>query len=156
MAAPVKTLGNKSVFLLNGTDISDFLDQMDFDRMYSVLKATTMIGTSDNNAAYPDAEQYQSGLEDATFSLAGFYDGTANTGIMALLNTAITNQRATPPTLNTWAFSPVGTGAGAMYFLQNTAGGCIIKNVKIGSKDDGFITISADLQISLGVAVTTH
>ena len=131
--------GKDSVFKLDNssgtlTDISSYVNNVDFPETADVAE-TTVLGKDDKT--------YIVGLKDATISLGGLWDSTAD-GIFG----AVLGQSSTL----SFEYSPEGTGSGAVKYT----GECILTNYAISSPVGDVVAYSADLQVSDAVTRATH
>jgi hypothetical protein len=91
--------GSSTALLYNGADISAFCDKADFSGVGAVNETTTF-------GVAGLAKTYIRGLNDATFTASGFYDGTAG-AIDSILSTA-----RTVTTDDILTYCPAGSAAG--------------------------------------------
>ena len=133
------THGKDSVFKLDNasgslTDISSFVNNVDFPETADVSETTTLGA---------DNKTYIAGLKDATISLAGLWDATAD----AIFG-AVVGQSATL----SYEYSPVGTASGKIKYT----GEAILTSYAISSPVGEAVGYSADLQVSGAVTRGTH
>tara|TARA_Y100000114_G_scaffold93903_1_gene87281 strand:+ start:919 stop:1329 length:411 start_codon:yes stop_codon:yes gene_type:complete len=131
--------GKDSVFKLDNaggalTDISGFVNSVDFPETADVAETTTLGDSS---------KSYIVGLKDATISLAGLYDSTLD----AILG-AVVGQSATL----SFEYSPEGTAGGKVKYT----GECILTSYSLSSPVGDVVGYSADLQVSGDVTRGTH
>ena len=131
--------GKSSVFKLDNasgslTDISAFVNNVDFPETADVAE-TSVLGASNKT--------YIVGLKDATISLSGLFDATAD----AIFG-AVVGQTATL----TFEYSPEGTASGKIKYT----GECILTNYAMSSPVGDVVAYSADLQVSGAVTRGTH
>lgn len=131
--------GSDSVFKLDNsggslTDISSYVNNVDFPQTADVAETTTL-GASNKT--------YIVGLKDATISLSGLWDATAD----AIFG-AVVGQSATL----SFEYSPEGTGAGAIKYT----GEAIMTNYAKSSPVGDVVGYSADLQVTGAVTRATH
>jgi len=131
--------GSDSVFKLDNsggslTDISSYVNNVDFPQTADVAETTTL-GASNKS--------YIVGLKDATISLSGLWDATAD----AIFG-AVVGQSATL----SFEYSPEGTGAGAV----NYTGEAIMTSYAKSSPVGDVVGYSADLQVTGAVTRATH
>lgn len=131
--------GKDSVFKLdNGsgslTDISTYVNNVDFPETADVSETSTL-GSSNKS--------YVVGLKDATISLTGIWDATAD----AIFG-AVVGQSATL----SFEYSPAGTGSGSIKYT----GEAIMTNYAISSPVGETVGFSSDLQVSGAVTRGTH
>lgn len=133
------THGKDSVFKLDNasgslTDISSFVNNVDFPETADVSETTTLGA---------DNKTYIAGLKDATISLAGLWDATAD----AIFG-AVVGQSATL----SYEYSPEGTASGKIKYT----GEAILTSYSISSPVGDAVGYSADLQVSGAVTRGTH
>ena len=131
--------GSDSVFKLDNsggslTDISSYVNNVDFPQTADVAETTTL-GASNKS--------YIVGLKDATISLSGLWDATAD----AIFG-AVVGQSATL----SFEYSPEGTGSGAVKYT----GEAIMNNYAKSSPVGDVVGYSADLQVTGAVTRATH
>ena len=131
--------GKSSVFKLDNasgslTDISAFVNNVDFPETADVAE-TSVLGASNKT--------YNVGLKDATISLSGLFDATAD----AIFG-AVVGQTATL----SFEYSPEGTASGKIKYT----GECILTNYAMSSPVGDVVAYSADLQVSGAVTRGTH
>ena len=133
------THGKDSVFKLDNasgslTDISTYVNNVDFPETADIAE-TTVLGK--------DNKTYIVGLKDATISLGGLWDSTADAIFGAVLGQSATLS---------FEYSPEGTGSGAVKYTGET----ILTNYAISSPVGDVVAYSADLQVSDAVTRGTH
>ena len=133
------THGKDSVFKLDNasgslTDISTYVNNVDFPETADVSETTTLGA---------DNKTYIAGLKDATISLAGLWDATAD----AIFG-AVVGQSATLP----YEYSPEGTASGKIKYT----GEAILTSYAISSPVGDAVGYSADLQVSGAVTRGSH
>ena len=131
--------GKDSVFKLDNsggslTDISAYVNNVDFPETADVAE-TTVLGK--------DNKTYIVGLKDATISLSGLWDSTADAIFGAVLGQSATLS---------FEYSPEGTTAGNVKYTGET----ILTNYAISSPVGDVVAYSADLQVSDAVTRGTH
>ena len=131
--------GKSSVFKLDNasgslTDISAFVNNVDFPETADVAE-TSVLGAANKT--------YIVGLKDATISLSGLFDATAD----AIFG-AVVGQTATL----SFEYSPEGTASGKIKYT----GECILTNYAMSSPVGDVVAYSADLQVSGAVTRGTH
>ena len=131
--------GSDSVFKLDNsggslTDVSSYVNNVDFPQTADVAETTTL-GASNKT--------YIVGLKDATISLSGLWDATAD----AIFG-AVVGQSATL----SFEYSPEGTGSGAVKYT----GEAIMTNYAKSSPVGDVVGYSADLQVTGAVTRGTH
>ena len=133
------THGKDSVFKLDNasgslTDISTYVNNVDFPETADVSETTTLDA---------DNKTYIAGLKDATISLSGLWDSTAD----AIFG-AVVGQSATL----SYEYSPEGTASGKVKYT----GEAILTSYAISSPVGDAVGYSADLQVSGAVTRGTH
>tara|TARA_R100000655_G_scaffold99933_1_gene144125 strand:+ start:25263 stop:25673 length:411 start_codon:yes stop_codon:yes gene_type:complete len=131
--------GSDSVFKLdNGsgslTDVSSYVNNVDFPQTADVAETTTL-GASNKT--------YIVGLKDATISLSGLWDATAD----AIFG-AVVGQSATL----SFEYSPEGTASGKVKYT----GEAIMTSYSKSSPVGDVVGYSADLQVTGAVTRGTH
>ena len=133
------THGKDSVFKLDNsggtlTDISTYVNNVDFPETSDVSETTTLGA---------DNKTYIAGLKDATISLSGLWDSTAD----AIFG-AVVGQSATL----SFEYSPEGTTGGNVKY----EGEAILTSYAISSPVGDAVGYSADLQVSGAITRGTH
>ena len=133
------THGKDSVFKLDNasgslTDISTYVNNVDFPETADASETTTLGA---------DNKTYIAGLKDATISLSGLWDATAD----AIFG-AVVGQSATL----SYEYSPEGTASGKVKYT----GEAILTSYAISSPVGDAVGYSADLQVSGAVTRGTH
>lgn len=133
------THGKDSVFKLDNasgslTDISAYVNNVDFPETADIAE-TTVLGK--------DNKTYIVGLKDATISLGGLWDSTADAIFGAVLGQSATLS---------FEYSPEGTASGKVKYTGET----ILTNYAISSPVGDVVAYSADLQVSDAVTRATH
>jgi len=131
--------GKDSVFKLDNsggtlTDISSYVNNVDFPETADVSETTTLGA---------DNKTYIAGLKDATISLSGLWDSTAD----AIFG-AVVGQSATL----SFEYSPEGTTGGNVKY----EGEAILTSYAISSPVGDAVGYSADLQVSGAITRGTH
>lgn len=131
--------GKDSVFKLDNasgtlTDISTYVNNVDFPETSDVSETTTLGA---------DNKTYIAGLKDATISLSGLWDSTAD----AIFG-AVVGQSATL----SFEYSPEGTTGGNVKY----EGEAILTSYAISSPVGDAVGYSADLQVSGAITRGTH
>src|ERR1035437_7897088 len=132
MTAPVKTLGNYTDTFLGGFELSPFINQATLELSFAVPKVTTLNDTL--------GVEYRCGLADGSLALTGYFDGTAVTGWVLALNTALGTNN------NVVSHCPEGSATGKIAFLGQVSA----KDWKTPTKTADFVTVSADFTLNLG------
>ena len=133
------THGKDSVFKLDNasgtlTDISTYVNNVDFPETADVSETTTLGA---------DNKTYIAGLKDATISLSGLWDATAD---------AIFGQVVGQSATLSYEYSPEGTASGKIKYT----GEAILTSYSISSPVGDAVGYSADLQVSGAVTRGTH
>ena len=133
------THGKDSVFKLDNsggslTDISTYVNNVDFPETADVSETTTLGA---------DNKTYIAGLKDATISLSGLWDSTAD----AIFG-AVVGQSATL----SFEYSPEGTTGGNVKYT----GEAILTSYAVSSPVGDAVGYSADLQVSGAITRGTH
>lgn len=131
--------GKDSVFKLDNsggslTDISSYVNNVDFPETADVSETTTLGA---------DNKTYIAGLKDATISLSGLWDSSAD----AIFG-AVVGQSATL----SFEYSPEGTAVGKVKY----EGEAILTSYAISSPVGDAVGYSADLQVSGAITRGTH
>ena len=131
--------GKDSVFKLDNsggslTDISAYVNSVDMPQTVDVAE-TTVLGK--------DNKTYIVGLKDATISLAGLWDSTADAIFGAVLGQSATLS---------FEYSPEGTTSGKVKYTGEAILTSYSKNSPVGD----VVSYSADLQVSDAVTRGTH
>jgi len=130
--------GKSAVFKLDNAsgslvDYSAFLDDISFPRSIETAETTTF-GSS--------AKSYITGLTDATVSLSGKFDATADSTIAAVVGQSATL---------TFEYGPEGSASGKVKYT----GECIITSYEVGATVGDAVTASVELQVSGAITRTT-
>lgn len=133
-----KIHGKNSEFTLATVDLTTFLSDISFPRTADMAETSAM---------GQDSKTYVKGLEDATISLSGQWDGTASTGPDDTLNTAYFGEAAVA-----WEYRPEGTGVG---FVQYS-GNAFVTSYQPSSSVADAVLFTADLQITGDVTRTVQ
>jgi len=131
--------GKDSVFKLDNssgtlTDISSYVNNVDFPETADVAETTTLGA---------DNKTYIAGLKDATISLGGVWDATADAILGAVIGQSSTLS---------FEYSPEGTASGKIKY----EGESILTNYAISSPVGDVVAFSADLQVTGAVTRGTH
>lgn len=130
--------GKSAVFKLDdsgGTlrDLSSYLEDISFPRSIETAETTTF-GSS--------AKSYITGLTDATISLSGKFDATAD-GYLA----GVVGQSATL----SFEYGPAGSTGGNVKYT----GECILTSYEVGATVGDAVTASVELQVTGSITRTT-
>lgn len=130
--------GKSAVFKLDdsgGTlrDLSSYLEDVSFPRSIETAEVTTF-GSS--------AKSYITGLTDATISLSGKFDSTAD-GYLA----GVVGQSATL----SFEYGPAGSTGGNVKYL----GECILTSYEVGATVGDAVTATVELQVTGAITRTT-
>ena len=123
--------GKKTAVLLNGTDMSPFLNE---------ATTTTEIETAETTAFSDDDKTYIVGLSDGTISTSGMFDSTAGASD-EVLRGLIANDD------NTFTVLPEGTVAGRRSVIANGQ----LTSYEVSSPVGDVIAISAEVQADGGL-----
>jgi len=130
--------GKSAVFKLDNAsgslvDYSSYLEDISFPRSIETAETTTF-GSS--------AKSYITGLTDATVSLSGKFDATADSTIAAVVGQSATL---------TFEYGPEGSASGKVKYT----GECIITSYEVGATVGDAVTASVELQVSGAITRTT-
>ncbi len=131
--------GKDSTFKLDNasgslTDISAYVNSVDFPQTVDLAETTTL---GDDN------KEYIVGLKDATISIAGAWDSTADDILGAVVGQASSLS---------YEYSPEGTASGKVKYT----GEAFITSYSTSSPVGDVVGFSADLQVSGAVTRGTH
>ena len=131
--------GSDSVFKLDNasgslTDISSYVNNVDFPQTADVAETTTL-GASNKT--------YIVGLKDATISLSGLWDATADAIFGAVVGQSSTLS---------FEYSPEGTASGKVKYTGEAIMTSYAKSSPVGD----VVGYSADLQVTAAVTRGTH
>jgi len=115
-------------------DISAFLEDVSFPRSIETAETTTF-GSS--------AKSYITGLTDATISISGKFDATAD-GYLA----GVVGQAATL----SFQYGPAGTTSGNIKYT----GECIMTSYEVSATVGDVVTASAELQVTGSITRGTY
>jgi hypothetical protein len=123
--------GKSAVFKLDDSgatlrDLSSYINEASMPREIETAETTTF-GSS--------AKTYITGLTDATISISGLYDSTAD-GYLA----GVVGQAATL----SFEYGPLGSTGGYVKY----SGECILTSYEVSSPVGDVVTFSADLQVT--------
>ena len=130
--------GKRTVVLLNGTDMSPFLNE---------ATQTQEIETAETTAFGNGDKTYITGLGDATISLSGMFDATTDT----LIAGDIANLKSGSVSSLTFEYGPAGSVAAQPKFT----GEALITSYEVSSPVGDVVTYSLELQVTGGVTGTT-
>ena len=116
------------------TDISAYVNSVDFPQTVDLAETTTL---GDDN------KEYIVGLKDATISIAGAWDSTADDILGAVVGQASSLS---------YEYSPEGTASGKVKYT----GEAFITSYSTSSPVGDVVGFSADLQVSGAVTRGTH
>jgi len=123
--------GKRTVVLLNGTDMSPFLNEATQTQEIETAETTTFADTD---------KTYITGLGDGTISTSGLFDGTANAS-NDVLSGAIGQED------NTFTVLPEGATAGARSIIANGQ----LTSYEVSSPVGDVVAISAEVQADGGL-----
>lgn len=112
-------------------NISAYLDKVDGLPGAGLVNETTTFGVTGQ------AKTYIRGLNDAPFTLSGFWDQTATTGPDVVLSGL-----RTATTASAYAWSPLGTTAGYAKYTGNA----FVTDYKVSSPVNNVVSFTATLQ----------
>ena len=127
--------GKTAVFKIDNSagslqDISAYCDSVDFPMTMDTAEVTTFGDSS---------KEYLAGLKDATISISGSWDATAD-AILAALTTA-----------GTFEYGPAGSASGAVKYTGEAILTGYTVNAPVGDK----VSFSAEFQVTGAVTRTT-
>jgi len=130
--------GKSAVFKLDNAsgslvDYSSYLEDISFPRSIETAE-TTAFGSS--------AKSYITGLTDATISLSGKFDATADSTIAAVVGQSATL---------TFEYGPEGSASGKVKYT----GECIMTSYEVGATVGDAVTASVELQVTGSITRTT-
>lgn len=131
--------GKNAQFVIGSTNISNVLNEASLPREIETAE-TTAFGTQDKT--------YITGLSDATVSLSGMFDSTAD----AAINTIITNLKSGSIASASFIYGPAGSAAGKPQFT----GSALITSYELSSPVGDIVTFSLELQVTGAVATGTY
>lgn len=126
--------GKNAQFELEGTNLSNTLNEITMPREIETAETTTF-GSTDKT--------YITGLADATVSLSGMFDATADSAI----STIITNLKSGSIASASFTYGPSGSAGGSPKFT----GEALVTSYEIGSPVGDVVTYSLELQVTGGV-----
>lgn len=135
--------GKNAYFALDGVagtlvKLSDTLNEISLPQEIETAE-TTVFGVTDKT--------YITGLGDATISLSGMFDATAD----AMINGNIANLKSGSVASLSFEYGPSGSAVSSRKF----SGEAIITSYEVGSPVGDVISASLELQVSGGVTVGT-
>lgn len=131
--------GKNAQFVIGATNISNVLNEASLPREIETAE-TTAFGTQDKT--------YITGLSDATVSLSGMFDATADTAINAI----ITNLKSGSIASASFRYGPAGSAAGKPKF----EGDALITSYELSSPVGDVVTFSLELQVTGPVTGDTY
>lgn len=131
--------GKNAQFELEGTNLSNTLNEITMPREIETAETTTF-GSTDKT--------YITGLADATVSLSGMFDATADSAI----STIITNLKSGSIASASFTYGPAGSAGGSPKFT----GEALVTSYEIGSPVGDVVTYSLELQVTGGVTGATY
>jgi predicted secreted protein len=135
---PTFVHGKNAQFTLGTTNLSDTLNEISLPREIETAETTTF-GTQDKT--------YITGLSDATVSLSGMFDATADGAI----NTIIANLKSGSVASASFAYGPAGSAGGKPRFTGNA----LITSYEVSSPVGDVVTYSLELQVTGAVTGDT-
>ncbi len=136
---PTFVHGKNAQFELEGTNLSDTLNEISLPREIETAE-TTAFGTQDKT--------YIVGLSDATVSLSGMFDATADSAISAI----ISNLKSGSIASASFTYGPSGSAGGAPKFT----GEALVTSYELSSPVGDVVTYSLELQVTGGVTGATY
>ena len=136
---PTFVHGKNAQLVLGATNLSDVLNEISMPREIETAETTTFGGQD---------KTYITGLSDATVSLSGMFDATAD----AAINTLITNLKSGSIASASFRFGPAGSAAGKPKF----EGDALITSYELSSPVGDVVTFSLELQVTGGVTGDTY
>lgn len=133
---PNRSHGKQTVVIVNGTDLSGYCKDSDWNRTPDKHDVTTY-GKNDH--------VYDGGLKDGTTSLSGLYDKSTSTGPRAVLEPL-------EGTVTTLIYRPEGTGTG----LPQRSVSVLCGDYKETHPVNDYVMWTIDLQHSDAVTRTTQ
>lgn len=131
--------GKNAQFVLGAINLSDTLNEISLPREIETAE-TTAFGDQDKT--------YIVGLSDATVSLSGMFDATANTAINAI----ITNLKSGSISSASFTYGPSGSASTSPKFT----GSALVTSYEISSPVGDVITYSLELQCTGAVTGSTY
>lgn len=130
--------GKSAVFKLDdsgGTlrDLSSYLEDVSFPRSIETAETTTF-GSS--------AKSYITGLTDATISISGKFDATADGYLAGVVGNSATLS---------FEYGPAGSTGGNVKYT----GECILTSYEVGATVGDAVTATAELQVTGSITRTT-
>lgn len=131
--------GKNAQFVLGATNLSNTLNEISLPREIETAETTTF-GSQDKT--------YITGLSDATVSISGMFDATADSAI----NTIITNLKSGSIASASFRYGPAGSAGGSPKF----EGDALITSYELSSPVGDVVTYSLELQVTGGVTGDTY
>lgn len=116
-------------------DLSTYINDIGFPRSIETAETTTF-------QASGSAKTYITGLTDATISISGLFDSTADGYLSGVLGQAATI---------TFEYGPAGSGVGSIKYT----GECIMTGYEVSASVGDSVQASADFQVTGAVTRTT-
>jgi len=136
---PTFVHGKNAQFVLESTNLSNTLNEISLPREIETAETTTF-GTQDKT--------YIVGLSDATVSLSGMFDATADSAI----NAVISNLKSGSIASASFTYGPAGSAAGKPQFT----GQALVTSYEVSSPVGDVVTYSLELQVTGGVTGSTY
>jgi len=132
--------GKSAVFKLDNAsgslvDYSTYLDDIGFPRDVETAETTTF-------GVAGSAKTYITGLSDATISVSGKFDATADATLSAVVGQAATL---------TFEYGPEGSSSGKVKYT----GECILTSYEVSASVGDVVTASLDFQVTGQITRTT-
>ena len=129
--------GKGATLTVNAGALTGFMNDASLNRSTETAEVT-VFGLS--------AKTFVAGLNDATFSSSGFYDKTASTGSISILEAVYSGGVAVA-----CVYRPAGAGSGDYNYAFNA----ILTSLDISGTTTGAVAVSFALQVSGVVTPTT-
>lgn len=136
---PTFVHGKNAQFVLEGTNLSNTLNEITLPREIETAETTTF-GQQDKT--------YITGLSDATVSLSGMFDSTVDSAI----NTVISNLKSGSIASASFTYGPSGSASSKPRF----SGIALVTSYEISSPVGDVVTYSLELQVTGGVTGDTY
>jgi TP901-1 family phage major tail protein len=136
---PTFVHGKNAQFVLESTNLSNTLNEISLPREIETAETTTF-GTQDKT--------YIVGLSDATVSLSGMFDATADSAI----NAVISNLKSGSIASASFTYGPSGSAGGKPQFT----GQALVTSYEVSSPVGDVVTYSLELQVTGGVTGSTY
>lgn len=133
--------GKSAVFKVDNatnvlTDLSAFLNDIGFPRDIEAAETTTF-------GVAGSAKTYIVGLTDASISISGLFDATADAALAGVVGFA---------TLLDFEYGPAGSGSGSVKYT----GTCLLTSYEVSASVGDTVSASADFQVSGAITRSTY